>query len=114
VKIHVRTTVREDHQLKIKSLIKLVESGGKTPLSLGMQPKPTRGANMLPVSSAIKFGCICIRRYFRPKGNASYTHEEISHFRSLSGSITMLIKLICQVSLVLVLPLMFMILLYLM
>jgi hypothetical protein len=30
VKIHVRTTVREDHQLKIKSLIKLVESGGKT------------------------------------------------------------------------------------
>jgi hypothetical protein len=36
------------------------------------------------------------------------------HFRSLRGSMTMLIKLICKVSMVLVLPLMFLILLCLM
>jgi hypothetical protein len=46
--------------------------------------------------------------------NQSYSHEEMGHFRSLRGSMTMLIKLICQVSMVLVLPLMFLILLCLM
>ena len=51
---------------------------------------------------------------FRPTGNQSYNHDEMGHFKSLRGSITMLIKLICQVSMVLVLPLMFLILLCLM
>jgi hypothetical protein len=79
-----------------------------------MQPKPIRGANMLSFSLAIGFGCICTRRNFQPIGNQSYNQEEMGHFRSLRGSITMLIKLICQVSMVLVLPLMFLILHYLM
>jgi hypothetical protein len=79
-----------------------------------MRPKPIRGANMLSFSPTIGFGCICARRDFRPIENQSYNHEEMSHFRSLRGSMPMLIKLICQVSFVLVLPLMFMILLCLM
>jgi hypothetical protein len=79
-----------------------------------MRPKPIRGTNMLSFSPAIGFGCICARRDFQPIGNQSYNHEEMGHFRSLRGSMTMLIKLICQVSMVLVLPLMFMILLCLM
>jgi hypothetical protein len=59
------------------------------------RPKPIRGANMLSFSPAIGFGCIDARRDFRPIGNQSYNHEEMSHFRSLKGSMTMLIKLIC-------------------
>ena len=76
--------------------------------------KANKGANMLSFSSTIGFGCICARRDFQPIGNRSYNHEEIGHFRSLRGSMTMLIKLICQVSIMLVLPLMFLILLCLM
>jgi len=51
---------------------------------------------------------------FQVIGNKNYNHEEIGHFRSLRGSMTMLIKLICQVSMESVLPLMFLILLCLM
>jgi hypothetical protein len=69
---------------------------------------------VLSFSPAIRFECICARRDFRPIGNQSYNHEEMDHFRSLRGSMTMLIKLICQVSMVLVLPLMYLILLCLM
>jgi hypothetical protein len=69
--------------------------------------------NMLSFSLPIGFGCIRAMRDFRPIGNQSYNHEE-THFRSLRGSMTMLINLICQVSMVLVLPLMFLILLCLM
>jgi hypothetical protein len=79
-----------------------------------MRPKPIRGTNMLSFSPMIGFRCICERRDFRPIENQSYNHEEMGHFRSLRGQMTMLIKLICQVSMVLALPLMFMILLYLM
>jgi hypothetical protein len=60
-----------------------------------MQLKPIKGANMLSFSQVIEFGCICARRDFQPIGNPSYNHEEMSHFRSLKGSMTMLIKLIC-------------------
>jgi len=60
-----------------------------------MLPKPIRGANMLFFSPTIRFGCICIRRDFRPIRNQSYSHEEMGHFRSLKGSIAILIKLIC-------------------
>jgi len=77
-----------------------------------MRPKPIRGANMLSLSPAIGFGCIYSRRDFWPIGNQSFNHEEMGHFRSLRGSMTMLIKLICLVSMVLVLPLMFLILLH--
>jgi hypothetical protein len=62
-----------------------------------MRPKPIRGANMLSFSPAIGFGCICARRDFRHIGNQSYNHEEIGHFKSLRGSMIVLIKLICQV-----------------
>jgi len=79
-----------------------------------MRPKQIRGANMLSFSPAIGFRCIYARRDFRPIENQSYNHEEMGHFRSLRGLMTMLIKLICQVSMVLVLPLMFLILLCLM
>jgi len=79
-----------------------------------MQPKLIRGANMLSFSPAIGFRCICARRDFRPIRNQSYNHEEIDHFRSLRGLMTMLIKLIYQVSMVLMLPLIFLILLCLM
>jgi hypothetical protein len=68
-----------------------------------MRPKPIRGANMLSFSPTVGFGCICTRRDFRPIGNQSYNHEKIGHFRSLRGSMTMLINLSCQVSMVLVL-----------
>jgi hypothetical protein len=50
---------------------------------------------VLSFSPAIGFGCICARRDFRPIGNQSYNHEEMGHFRSLRGLMTMLIKLIC-------------------
>jgi hypothetical protein len=69
---------------------------------------------MLSFNPAIGFGCICVRRDFQAICNQSYNHEEMGHFRYLRGLITMLIKLIFQVSMVLVLPLMFLILLYLM
>jgi len=44
---------------------------------------------MLSFKPVIGFGCICARRDFRPIGNQSYNHEEMSHFRSLRGSMTM-------------------------
>jgi hypothetical protein len=56
--------------------------------------KAIKDINMLSFGPTIGFGCIA-RRDFQPKGNPSYIHEEIGHFRSLSGSMTMLIKLIC-------------------
>jgi hypothetical protein len=52
--------------------------------------------------------------HMRKKRFQSYNHEEMTHFRSLRGSKTMLIKLICHVSMVLMLPLMFLVLLCLM
>jgi hypothetical protein len=79
-----------------------------------MRPKPIRGPNMLSFNLVIGFGYICAMRDFRTIGNQSYNHEEMGHFRSLRGSMTMLIKLIFHVSMVLVLPLMFLILLCLM
>jgi len=69
-----------------------------------MRPKPIRGANMLSFNPAIGFGCICAMRDFQSIENQSYNHEEMGHFKSLRGSMTMLIKLICHVSMVLVLP----------
>jgi hypothetical protein len=68
-----------------------------------MGPKLIRGASMLSFSPSIGFGCICARRDLQPIGNQSYNHEEMDHFTSLRGSMTMLIKLICEVSMVLVL-----------
>ena len=53
-------------------------------------------------------------RDFRPVENPSYNQEKIGHFKSLRGSMTMLIKLICQVNMVLMLFLMFLIILCLM
>jgi len=53
---------------------------------------------MLSFSVAIGFGCIYARRDFRPIGNQSCNHKEMGHFRSLRGSMTKLIKLICHVS----------------
>jgi hypothetical protein len=60
-----------------------------------MQLKPIKGANMLSFSPAIGFGYICTRSDFQPIGNPSYIHEKMSHFRSLRGSMTVLIKLVC-------------------
>jgi hypothetical protein len=91
-----------------KSVRQQIEKGNR------VYATKARGANMLSFSSAIGFGCICARRDFRPIGNQSYNHEEMGHFRSFKESMTMLIKLICQVSMVLVVPLMFLILLCLM
>jgi hypothetical protein len=41
------------------------------------------------------------RRDFQSIENPNYIHEEMCHFKSLRGSIAMLIMLICQVSIVL-------------
>jgi len=43
---------------------------------------------MLSFNPMIRFGCICARRDFKPKGNQSYNHEEMGHFRSLKGLMT--------------------------
>jgi hypothetical protein len=109
-----RVSLDGNHEAQVVKTLSMRVCGNRLKRGIVcMQPKPIRGANMLSFSLTIGLGCICARRDFRPIGNQSYNQEEMGRFRSLRGSMTMLIKLICQVSMVLVLPLMFLILLYL-
>lgn len=58
-------------------------------------------------SLIIEFGCICIMSDFQPKWSPSYISEEMGLFKSWKRYMTMHIKLICQVSMVSMLPLIF-------
>jgi hypothetical protein len=52
---------------------------------------------MLSFSPTIELGCTCTRRDFRLKENPSYNHKEMSHFKSLRGSMTAYkVDLLCE------------------
>jgi len=62
-----------------------------------MQLKSISGANMLSFSPTIELGCTCTMRDFRLIENPSYNHKEMSHFRSLRGSMTAYkVDLLCE------------------
>jgi hypothetical protein len=66
-----------------------------------INPKRIKGVTRLSLNPVIRFEFICIRRDFQLIRNHSYNHEEMDSFKSLRESMTMLAKLICHVSMML-------------